>query len=41
MMTANDIGQQFVDFFCKKHLHKFAPSSSVAPPNAPSYGAKS
>jgi len=34
-LSANQIRQQFIDFFVEKHAHTFAPSSPVAPLNDP------
>ncbi|WP_020471592.1 alanine--tRNA ligase [Zavarzinella formosa] len=31
MLSANEIRQQFIDFFVQKHAHTFVPSSSVVP----------
>src|SRR5262249_42155212 len=33
--TANQIRQQFIDFFVKRHTHTFVPSSSVVPVDDP------
>jgi alanyl-tRNA synthetase len=35
MLTANQIRQQFLDFFVQKHGHTFVPSSSVVPLDDP------
>ncbi|MEK6235856.1 MAG: alanine--tRNA ligase-related protein, partial [Planctomycetales bacterium] len=35
MLTANEIRQQFIDYFVEKHGHVFVPSSSVVPVGDP------
>ena len=35
MLSANQIRQQFIDFFVQKHGHTFVPSASVVPHDDP------